>query len=158
LCAAFLGLTATHQPDDQLRAVMEGVAFVNREIIERAEAASGQRVQEIRLAGGSSQSPVWNQIRANILQRPLLAAKSPEMGLMGALFLARSGSSHREGSIIASRKEIDNFDHYEPQPKKVVFYDKLYHLFKENLPVNEHISHRLSELGRLVRQEEMAPS
>jgi len=150
LTGAFLGLTSAHQPGDQVRAVMEGVAFLNRFVLEKAEIASGQRAQEIRLAGGGTRNAIWNQIRANVLGRPLLVASEPQMGWMGALALARYGLGKAEKITIDAE---NNFKIYEPQPDKVAFYEALYRIFKANLPMNTQISHDLNALARRVNLE-----
>jgi len=155
LRAAFLGLSAAHQRGDQIRAVMEGVAFVNRQVLERAEEACGQKAQEIRLAGGGTRSPVWNQIRANILQRPVMVAKTHEMGLRGALAIARLGLTHlgldcTEDTTISPIREEENFEHYLPQDDNSATYDALYKLFQDHLPMVKEVSHRLGELGMIT--------
>src|SRR3546814_16026153 len=56
LRGAFVGLNRRHGPGDLAWAVLEGVAFLNRLVLERAEAALGGPVTEIRLdrkRGGS---------------------------------------------------------------------------------------------------------
>ena len=45
LRGAFIGLHRRHGPGDLARAVLEGIAFVNRIVLERAEAAIGRRRQ-----------------------------------------------------------------------------------------------------------------
>jgi len=144
LTAAFIGLTSAHMQGDQLRAVMEGVGFVNRLILERAEAASGQKAQEIRLAGGGTRDPFWNQIRANILNRPILVAKAHDMGLRGALTLARSALGYEQ------EEEGEIFELYTAHPHQAAHYEALYRLFISHLPAIENISHRLSAIGRQI--------
>jgi len=153
LRAAFLGLSGIHQPGDQLRAVMEGVAFVNRIILDRAEAANGQKVTEIRFAGGGSKNPLWNQIRADILNRPILVAKTHEMGLRGALAIAQSGLGLIEGKMAAVESMRENFDYYMPQPRHVALYDALYKLFISNLPMIKDVAHGLKEISVMMKQE-----
>jgi len=146
LRACMLGLTAAHQPGDQIRAVMEGVAFVNRLVLERAESASGQQVAEIRLAGGGARNAFWNQIRANILNRPVVVARSPEMGLMGCLTVARLGLGQSQDMAAAT----DAFERYQPQRHQLDIYDQLYQLFLTSFPAVEQASHRLAEMTRVI--------
>jgi len=146
LRACLLGLTAAHQPGDQIRAVMEGITFVNRLVLNRAETASGQNVAEIRLAGGGARNAFWNQIRANILNRPVLVAQSPEMGLMGCLAVARLGLGQRQDIPAVA----DTFERYQPQRHQVDIYDQLYQLFLSSFPAVEQVSHRLAEMTQTI--------
>ena len=61
---------------DAYRAILEGVAFVERLGLETM-AGLGVRLHRHTLAGGASQSEAWNTIRATILA-PVLCGSSPE--------------------------------------------------------------------------------
>ena len=54
LRGAILGLGRQHGATDLAFAVLEGVAFLNRIVLERAEAALGSAVGEIRFGGGAA--------------------------------------------------------------------------------------------------------
>lgn len=84
LRAAFLGLSSEHGPADAARAALEGVAFVNRSVLDRIETARGAPLTEIRFGGGGAANPLWAQIKADVLQRPVVTAATPEAGLSGA--------------------------------------------------------------------------
>lgn len=87
LRASFLGLERGASRAAMTRAVMEGVAFHDRVVLERAFAAAGQRPQRMVAAGGGA-TDLWCQVKADAwgmaLDRPALA----EPGLRGALLLA----------------------------------------------------------------------
>jgi xylulokinase len=68
--AAFLGLTIRHTHADMLRAVMEGVAFNLRVILEALTAQSGA-VDAIRVIGGGTSSRLWASIMADVYGVPL---------------------------------------------------------------------------------------
>ena len=83
LRGAFAGLSRQHGPADLAWAVLEGVACLNRTVLDRAEAALGP-VAEIRFGGGGAASPEWRQVKADVLCRTVVAAAEPECGLLGA--------------------------------------------------------------------------
>jgi xylulokinase len=147
LRASFLGLAADHGPGDLVRAVMEGVAFINRTVLERAEAATGHRAMEVRLGGGGARSAAWNQIRADILGRPVLASAEGEMGLLGCLALARFrlGLDATFGAGVEARLRLERFT---PDPARRERADALNALFKESYGALAAASHRLAEIGR----------
>lgn len=57
-------------PAEAHRAVLEGVAFVERLGLQRL-AALGVRLGEHRIVGGATRSSLWNRIRATVLGRPV---------------------------------------------------------------------------------------
>ncbi|MDW8399759.1 MAG: FGGY-family carbohydrate kinase [Acetobacteraceae bacterium] len=88
LRGAFLGLSRAHGAADLLRAAVESLGFLNRLVIERAEAAAGLAAQELRLGGGGARSAAALRIRAEALGRPLALPAAEEPGLTGAAIAA----------------------------------------------------------------------
>ncbi|HEU0114055.1 MAG TPA: FGGY-family carbohydrate kinase, partial [Thermomicrobiales bacterium] len=81
----FIGLSLETTRDDLLRAVCEGTAYAARHCLEAAGlAANGQ----VFLSGGGIRSEGWRRILADVLQRPLLLARQPEVGARGAAMMA----------------------------------------------------------------------
>lgn len=148
LRACFLGLTANHGKGDMVRAVMEGVAFLNRLVLERAEQASGAPALEVKLAGGGARSRIWNQIRADVLGRPVSVSGVREMGLSGCLAVARLGLGIAPDLAAAAEMFSHNFERYEPDPAQVRIYNELYAIFCESFDVVSSVSRRLALVGR----------
>jgi xylulokinase len=71
LRGGFYGLTLGHNRAHLSRAVLEGVAYSLRHLLEIAEAL-GVPIEEIALAGGGATVSGWPQIFADVCQRPLL--------------------------------------------------------------------------------------
>ena len=67
---AFVGLTMNHSRAALSRAVLEGVAFNLRLILDALE-SQGAALPTIRLIGGGARSPVWQQILADVFARPI---------------------------------------------------------------------------------------
>jgi xylulokinase len=80
---AFVGLTIRHTPADLFRAVLEGITFNLRVILE-AFLHQGAAISTLRLIGGGAQSAVWNTIMADIfgipVQRLTLLEEATSMG------------------------------------------------------------------------------
>jgi xylulokinase len=89
LRGAFVGLNRQHRAVDLAFAVMEGIAFLNRIVLERAEAGAGLRARELRFGGGGAANVAWCRIKADILDRPVVAPAVEEPGLLGAAVVAR---------------------------------------------------------------------
>jgi xylulokinase len=67
---AFVGLTMAHARADLARAVMEGVAYNLRLILDALE-SQGAQLPAVRLIGGGAASSVWQQILADVFNKPI---------------------------------------------------------------------------------------
>jgi len=84
---SFTGFTLSHTRGHFVRALLEGVAFLlqrNLEYIER----TGMVIREIRSTGGGARSRLWNQIKANVCNRPVVTLVNEETALLGNAILA----------------------------------------------------------------------
>lgn len=147
LRAAFLGLTARHRPGDLVRAVMEGVAFLNRIVLERAEAATSERAAEVRIGGGGAASPVWTQIRADAVGRDVLALPERQMGLTGCLAVARVGLGLAADLGSAVDDPAGAAARFRPDPAASAAAARRFAIFQDAHGAVAHLSRRLSALG-----------
>ena len=84
---SFTGFTLRHTRAHFIRAVLEGVAFMLMRNVEYIEQA-GIPIQEIISTGGGSRSHLWNQIKANVCNKPVITLQNEETGLLGNVILA----------------------------------------------------------------------
>lgn len=83
----FYGFTLLHKKGHFARAIMESLAYIVRRNLEVLE-GMGIQVSEIRSLGGGSKSPVWNQIKADVLGCKLMTMTTKEAACLGAAILA----------------------------------------------------------------------
>jgi xylulokinase len=146
LRGAVLGLEATTGASDVRQAVMEGVAYINRAVVERAQTAVGHIASELRIGGGGARNARWNQIRADVLGRPVLASAEPETGLAGCLTTAMTALGlHAPCDTLEDQTRFRRFD---PSPDRHGRYDELYRLFGEAHEALAPISRQLSGIAR----------
>lgn len=87
--AAFLGLDASHDDIDLVRAVMEGVALSLADSY-GVLTATGTRPQTLFAVGGGFRSRLWARMAASALDRPIhLISESANAGAIGVARLAR---------------------------------------------------------------------
>jgi xylulokinase len=122
------GLRLRHGRAHIIRAIMESVAYMVRRNIDLL-IELGVNIKELRSTGGGAKSSLWNQIKADVLQKPLLTLQNEETGALGAAILAGLAcnmfKSIEEASIsMVSIKEkmLPNIDNKE-------IYDKMYNLY-----------------------------
>jgi sugar (pentulose or hexulose) kinase len=100
--------------DESYRAVLEGVAFVERLGFERLRALGAEIDPPVAAAGGGSGSEVWNRIRATVLGVPLVAAPAASTA-RGACILAAAGTVHPDlatamDAMAATGDEVEGLD------------------------------------------------
>ncbi|MDR3574339.1 MAG: FGGY family carbohydrate kinase [Anaerolineaceae bacterium] len=130
LRGSFYGLTLNHNRQDMLRAVLEGVAFSLRALIDLFQ-QTGVDVQEIALAGGGAAVNGLPTILANICQRPLVIFSSQETvthGLYAYACQVLEGNISFEQAIQRTFKQPERI---EPDVRQAELYDHLYHQYSQ---------------------------
>jgi len=88
--AALVGLAANHGRAHVIRAVMEGVAFSLRDTFSIFSELHVP-VDNVRLGGGGSRSPLWRQIQADVYGHTVDTVQADEGAAFGAAILAAVG-------------------------------------------------------------------
>ena len=126
----FLGITLDKKRKHFVRAILEGVAYSLRHVIESFNSL-GVETRVIRVGGGGSRSGLWNQIKADVTGNMVQSMGVPEIGCLGAAILAGIGigvySSYRE----AARSTISIQESFLPNQKNHELYSKLFTVYKE---------------------------
>ena len=68
--------------------MLEGVAFAYRDVLDDF-VAMGHEITELHISGGGAASPLWRQILADVLQRPLVYYSADST--LGAAMVAAIG-------------------------------------------------------------------
>lgn len=126
LRGAWLGLNRRHKATDLAYAVLEGLAFLNRTVLGRAEAALGFPVREIRLGGGGAASAAWCRIKADVTNRPIVVGEAAEPGLLGCAMLAWAGLGMFSDLAAAQQALARPARRYEPDPARRDAYEPLH--------------------------------
>jgi xylulokinase len=90
---AFFGLTIDTSASELFRAVLEGIAFEGKYIIDSLiSMARAEPVAEIWCVGKAFQNDLFQRIKANINGVPLRLAEQPDLAARGAALLAGLGA------------------------------------------------------------------
>lgn len=147
LRGAFLGLNRRHGPGDLAWAVLEGVAFLNRIVLERAEAALGGPVQEIRFGGGAASSPQWCQVKADVCERAVVVGQADQPGVLGAAVAAWTALGRYDSFAAAQDALLRVARRYEPRPDRLPAYRQMYAQFRAAEAALAPVSHALAGIG-----------
>lgn len=144
---AFVGLTIRHRHVDMIRAVLEGITF-NLRVILDAFRRQGARVESLRVIGGGARSTVWNGIMADIFGVPVLRLEALEEATsMGAAIAGGIGVGlwrdfDQAGEMVRVVSES------KPADERRALYDDLYDVFNRTYEALEggEIFHRLAQI------------
>ncbi len=137
---AVLGLRLTTKRGDLLRALLEGLAMemrLNLDIL----AEAGVQVEHLRAVGGGARSDWWNQLKADVTNRPVIVPDVTEAGCLGAAMLACSAHTGAATAALAKswvrpRKE------FAPRQDATAFYTARYAAYRNLYPALRDFTRR----------------
>jgi xylulokinase len=121
----FFGLSLSTGRGHLARAILEAVAFMLKRNINLLEEL-GTSVQEIRSLGGGSKSGLWNQIKADVCQKPVVTVRSSETTSLGAAMLAAVALRLFDSLEQAAEKMCQPGQHFQPNPANEAVYSAAY--------------------------------
>jgi ribulose kinase len=130
---AIVGLTLAHEPHHIFRAIMEGISFGTRAILD-AMAEAGYRGQEITVGGGASASPLWLQIHADTAGLPVCVPQSRDAPSVGAAVLAAHGAEHFASIDDGIAAMVRPGKRIEPRPRETALYNEIYQQYRALYP------------------------
>ena len=132
----YFGLSHHHQRGHLYRALLEGVAFAFREMLEIV-ITTGTQIKQVTLTDGGARSPLWREIFADVLG--LQVHWQPDGGtLLGTALLAGVASGLLRG-FDSVHDWLGQVITHQPDPKKSAIYDRNYQVYQGLYP-------RLSDL------------
>lgn len=146
----FLGLTLNHGRADMLRAVLEGVSF-NLRIILDAFTRQGVAIPAMRVIGGGAKSALWRQIHADVLGIPVQKLELLEEATsLGAAIAGGVGVGVLPDFTTAQRI-VKVSETLEPRKEARDVYDAQYEVFKDAyaalVPIYPKLGGRAGEDG-----------
>lgn len=129
----FVGLSATHGPDEIIRSVLEGIAFALCDSVELLRSA-GWEGTALRALGGGAKSDLWKEIIASATGLALEEINVDEGPGLGAAILAGVGAGVYKDIGEASDSIISVTRVVEPNLAWRETYQELYGVYKELYP------------------------
>ena len=129
-CGVFFGLGFGTTRAQMIRACMEGVAYALRHNLETAEAA-GARADTLRAMGGSANSRIWTQIKADVTGHGIEVPGSDTATTLGAAMLAGVGTGVWRNFEEAAGQTVRVNRTVEPDPAAREIYDRGYRTYRQ---------------------------
>ncbi|CAI9398179.1 Xylulose kinase [Citrobacter sp. T1.2D-1] len=122
--ALIYGLDDQSRPEDILRFVFQGLCFELRNLLELYETLTGRTYPEVNVIGAACKNPYWLQLKANILNREIVACNVDEAVSKGAAILAAKavGVNIESEAITAPERQ----KRYHPESACVAHYQQMY--------------------------------
>lgn len=127
--AMFANVTLETTKYDIYQGIMEGVAYemkINTDILNEY----GIVPKYMLATGGGSKSPVWLQIKADIINIPITVIDAPEVGTLGTLILAAKSVGVAQNISEAKKIFVSEGKTYYPNAQKHKIFMKKYSLYK----------------------------
>lgn len=122
---ALVGLTLSHSRGHIWRAFMEAVCFGTRACVDGLEQA-GHKCEEIIIAGGTTRSPLWLQMHADVTGKHVVLCENIDAPLLGCAILASVGAGIHNSIQDAVAAMVRVSKRIEPNPKATETYEKIY--------------------------------
>ena len=123
-----------------IRATLEGVAYALEHNLRVAE-ETGIDIGVLNAMGGSSNSVLWTQIKADVTGRTIQVPTSDTATTLGAVLLAGVGcglyKDYEEAvsrTIVITRTQEPNMEKHELYKKSMELYLELYENLKDTFP------------------------
>lgn len=142
ITASFVGMRSTTKTADLARAVMEGTGF---SLLHCITEEGGLPEGAIQLTGGGSRNPVWCQIIADIVGRPIEVSSASDQGLWGAACLGAAAAGKGDAISLVSRDE--DIRTYNPDDTRHADYANHFERYRIYSDANRQTSAKLRALG-----------
>lgn len=124
----FVGIKAMHTRAHFLRAVLEGVAFSLRQILEALE-ENGVVTDHLYAGGGFIDSPEWLRIVTDVLGKTVHVSHAADASAMGAIYMGMKATG-----ILKEWKDIKRFiqeeQTFKPDRSLAAVYEQNYQVYR----------------------------
>ena len=97
-------------------------------------AQAGVAIDTLRVTGGGARSAMWNQLKADVLGRPVAAVADSEAGCLGAAALAAAADlGAQPGAVAAAWARPGRV--FEPDAGRTAIYDQRFASYRGLYPM-----------------------
>ncbi|HVO70725.1 MAG TPA: FGGY-family carbohydrate kinase [Aggregatilineaceae bacterium] len=142
-----IGWTGAHRREHFYRAILEGLAFEHRLVMDGMSNATHQTINEFTLMGGGSRSDLWCHIIADVTGKPVARASTAEASNLGAAIVAASSMGWYPNIHDAANAMTRNEQRFDPHEATCATYNRLYtEVYQGLFPALQTYIDRLTEL------------
>jgi xylulokinase len=142
----WIGLTARSTRGMMIRALLEGVTFGMRDMLEIMRAMDIPTT-EIRASGGGARSDFWRHLQADIYKTPLVITNAAEGPAYGVALLAGVGTGVWKSVEEACRASISKTVKIAPAKKSSAMYDRHFAVYQK---LYGDLAERFGDIAALI--------
>ncbi|MEA4813288.1 MAG: xylulokinase [Oscillospiraceae bacterium] len=144
---AFIGLSAMHTRGDMIRAVLEGVAYSQRQCLDILR-SMGVVTSDMMACGGGAKSPLWRQMLADVYGIGVATSKTALEGpALGVAILAGVGTGVFSSAAEACEKIVRRDSLCEPDSARTAQYEKVYRVYETLYPALQESFYNIYHLS-----------
>ena len=154
---ALVGLTLAHGPEHVFRAIIEGICFGTRAILDQMGRA-GFRSTELTVGGGATASDLWLQIHADTAGIPVSVPQSSAAPSIGAAVLAAHGAGHFASIDDGIAAMVKPGRKIEPRVREQNLYDDIFARYRALYPALKAVDRYGEEAASAAQPTKEQPS
>lgn len=129
----FFGLSAIHTRGDLVRAVLEGVAYSQRQCLDVFR-EMGVDVSDMAICGGGGRSPLWRQMLSDLYGCPVKTIASEQGPALGVAILAGVGAGVYDTVAQGCAAAVRTGEKSTPDSGRSAAYEPYYNLYRSLYP------------------------
>lgn len=127
---SFFGINLGTTKADLAEAILEGICYEMKDIMAMNQELSGE-IKHVRLCGGVAKSPMWCQMFADILEKPVELTEVSELGALGAAMCAGIGAGLFTDCKDAVKQCVKVTKVYKPDERKCDEYRNAFKVWEQ---------------------------
>ena len=143
-CGNFFDVKLRHTHGHFSRAVMEGICFALKDVLQAVEKNAGS-IKQINISGGFVTSRVWVQALADITNKTLAVVQADDASAVGAAFMALKATALADDYPVPSGHRPLLFT---PISANAQLYDKQFGIFRQLYTDLKKTMQKVSGLNR----------
>lgn len=146
---AFIGLSKTVEKRDMLRAIIEGLNYQFKDMIEAFELPINEKADRIIAVGGATKNSFWMQNKADITGKIIEVPDLEEATGLGAAILAGKGIGIYKNEQDAVERTFRKGKSYYPETALNKKYEQLFNIYKKIYPALKAVNNDIFNIFRL---------
>lgn len=138
-----LGLSGSHTEAHIYRAIVESITLDQVMRTEDMERAANQIINEVIVIGGGANSPLWRQMLADALGKPIHISTTVEASALGAGMIAAYGAGWYGSITEAANNMAGNTTVIEPNAERHIVYQELLSIYRKLYHATVDLNHEM---------------
>ena len=147
-----LGLSASHTEAHLYRAIVESITIDQVMRTEDMEQAAQQPISHVVAIGGGANSPLWRQMLADALGKPVHISSTIEASSLGAGMIAAFGAGWYQSITQAANAMAGSTTIVEPDPERHERYQTLLSIYRKLYHATAELNHDMVAFAEQQKQ------